>query len=125
LKLYVAGPMRGYPEFNFPAFRAATAALRGLGHEVFSPAERDEEVHGSDFSKQFPTGSIPDAEKTGFSLRRALGDDLAWICKEADGVFLLRGWEMSKGATAEKATAEALGLEILYQTEGEAREWNG
>ncbi len=114
-KIYVAGPMRGYPEFNFPAFRAAAARLREEGHTIFSPAEKDEEIHGTDFSKQFKTGSLEDAEKTGFSLRRALGDDLEWICKEADGIYLLKGWQQSKGALAEKATAEALGLEVMYE----------
>lgn len=115
MKIYVAGPMRNYPEFNFPAFHAASKRLRDAGHTVFSPAEKDQEVHGKDFSKQFPTGSLEDATNTGFSLRRALGDDLAWITAEADGVYLLRGWEQSKGALAEKATAEALGLEVMYE----------
>lgn len=120
MKLYVAGPMRGYPEFNFPAFHAAAARLRAAGHEVFSPAEKDEEVHGTEFSKQFKTGELKEAEAQGFSLRRALGDDLAWICKEADGVYLLAGWEKSKGACAERATAVALGLSVLYEDEGVA-----
>ena len=106
--------MRGYPEFNFPAFRAAAEKLRQEGHTVFSPAEKDEEVHGTEFSKQFKTGSLEDATSQGFSIRRALGDDLEWICKTADVVYLLKGWERSKGALAEKATAEALGLEVWY-----------
>lgn len=115
MKIYVAGPMRGYPEFNFPAFHAAAARLRAEGHTIFSPAEKDEEVHGKDFSSAFPTGSLEAAESSGFSLRRALGDDLRWICTEAEGVYLLKGWEASKGALAEKATAEALGLEVMYE----------
>lgn len=116
MKIYVAGPMRNYPEFNFPAFHAAAKRLRAEGHTVFSPAEKDEEIHGTDFSKSFKTGSLEAAESSGFSLRRALGDDLEWICKQADGVYLLKGWELSKGALAEKATAEALGLEVMYET---------
>jgi hypothetical protein len=107
--------MRGYPEFNFPAFRAAAQRLREQGHEVFSPAEKDESIHGSEFSKKYKTGSLEEATNDGFSLRRALGDDLEWICKHGDAVYLLKGWEKSKGANAEKATAEALGLEVLYE----------
>ena len=40
MNIYVAGPMRGYPEFNFPSFHAAAAQLRAAGHTVFNPAER-------------------------------------------------------------------------------------
>ena len=114
MKIYVAGPMRGKPEFNFPAFFAATARLRAMGHEVFNPAEKDNEKHGADISKGNHTGSEEVASSQhGFSLREALGADLAWICAEADAVALLPGWEGSKGATAERATAIALGLQII------------
>lgn len=114
MKLYLAGPMRGYPEFNFPAFHAAAEKLRAQGHEVFSPAERDIERHGTDISKGNTTGSLEQVSKEhGFSLRVALGEDLEWICKHAEGVALLPGWKDSKGARAEKATATALGLTII------------
>ena len=115
MKVYLAGPMRGYPEFNFPAFHAAAAKLRDEGHEVFSPAERDIERHeGVDISKGNMTGDekIAIAEH-GFNLREALGEDLAWICKEAEAVALLPGWEFSRGACAEHATAQALDLKII------------
>ena len=114
MKIYVAGPMRGIPEFNFPAFNAATAQLRAAGHEVFNPAEKDNERHGTDISKGNLTGCEEVAAKEhGFNLREALGLDLAWICAEADAVAMLPGWEKSKGATAEHATAVALGLTVL------------
>lgn len=109
MKVYLAGPMRGYPEFNFPAFRQATAQIRALGHEVFSPAEHDEK---GGFDATGTTGSPVELERAGFSLRAALGADLAWICSSADGVVLLPGWEGSAGATAERATAHALGLGV-------------
>ncbi len=110
MKVYLAGPMRGIPEFNFPAFHGGAARLREAGHEVFSPAERDIAKNG-DISKGNATGDNTQAEKEhGFNLREALKDDLEFICLEADGVVLLPGWENSKGAKAEIATAEALGL---------------
>lgn len=114
MKLYLAGPMRGIPEFNYPAFHAGAAKLRAEGHTVFSPAEHDLVVYGKDISKGNANGSAEvAAAEHGFDIRKALRDDLAWICTEADGVALLPGWENSKGAQAERATAVALGLQVL------------
>lgn len=123
MKLYLAGPMRGYPEFNFPAFHAAAAKLRAAGHEVFSPAERDIERHGTDISKGNVNGDVQVAASNhGFSLREALGDDLAWICKHAEGIALMPGWEHSKGALAEHATAYALGLKVVLLSKSDIDE---
>lgn len=114
MKIYLAGPMRGISEFNFPAFHAAAAELRAQGHEVFSPAERDNERHGTNISVGNLTGSEEYASKQhGFSLREALGDDLAFITAHAEAIALLPGWEFSKGVAAEKSTAEALGLKVI------------
>lgn len=115
MKIYVAGPMRGIPEFNFPAFHAAAAHLRRDGHEVFNPAERDIAHHGTDISKGNATGDEALAAVThGFNLREALKDDLEFICLHADAIALLPGWENSKGARAELHTAIALGLQIIH-----------
>lgn len=114
MKVYVAGPMRGIPEFNFPAFYAAAAELRAQGHTVFNPAERDNDHHGTDISKGNLSGSEEQAAaQHGFNLREALCSDLQFICLEADAIALLPGWENSKGAQAERATAVALGLKEI------------
>lgn len=114
MRIYLAGGMTGIKEFNFPAFHAAAAKLRADGHEVFNPAEFDIERHGADISKGNDRGCILAAQlEHGFNLRVALGDDLAWICAEADAVYLLPNWRNSKGATAERAVALALGLLVL------------
>lgn len=119
MKLYLAGPMRGYPEFNFPAFEAAARRLRADGHEVFSPAEKDLARFGAGISIENPTGDLAlAARKHGFSLREALAVDLEWLCRHAEGIALLPGWELSKGASAEKAVAEALGLTIILLPNG-------
>ena len=115
MKIYVAGPMRGIPEFNFPAFFAAAEELRAVGHEVFNPAEKDNDRHGTDIGKGNATGSVEQAEaEHGFNLRHALHEDIKFICLEADAIALLPGWEGSKGATAELAVAHALQLKVIY-----------
>ena len=38
-RYYLAGPMSGIPELNFPAFHRETAHFRAQGHEVVNPAE--------------------------------------------------------------------------------------
>jgi hypothetical protein len=108
-KVYLAGPMRGIPEFNFPAFAAATAQLRAAGYEVFSPAEKDIEKHGLDVNKS-ATGNLDDIKASGFNLRATLLLDLTWIAENADGIVVLPGWENSKGANAEVALAKAINL---------------
>jgi hypothetical protein len=118
MKLYLAGPMRGIPQLNFPVFHAVTEALRKQGYEIHSPAEEDISRYGVDPSVGNDEGSeewaVERYAHTGYSMRDALGHDLAWICSVADGVALLPGWQVSKGALAEKATAEALGLLVFY-----------
>jgi hypothetical protein len=114
MKIYLAGPMRGVPEFNFPTFHAVADQLRDDGHIVFSPAERDMQRHGCDISKCNVNGDEKTAaEEHGFDLRVALREDLEWICREAEAVYLLQGWRGSKGATAERAVGIALGLLIV------------
>ena len=39
MKIYIAGPMSGYEDLNYPAFAQTAAVLRNAGHEVVSPAE--------------------------------------------------------------------------------------
>ena len=112
MKIYLAGPMRGIPYFNFPAFDEAAEALRAQGHFVFNPAEKDREMHGPDVNNS-PTGELTDITGSGFSLREALAIDLAWICAEADAIALLPGWQSSKGAAAEFVTGVAIGAEII------------
>jgi hypothetical protein len=84
VKIYIAGPMRGIPEFNFPAFRDMAFWLRNQGHIVFNPAERDEATHGAGFEKGNLLGSEQEAASNhGFSLREALADDMKWIALQA------------------------------------------
>ena len=113
--------MRGIPFFNFPAFHSAAHNLRKEGWFVFSPAEADVKLSGGrDISANNPTGDERQcAKEHGLTIRQCLAADLKFICEEADALALLPGWEHSKGALAERATALALGLYIFeYQELG-------
>jgi hypothetical protein len=102
MKVYLAGPMSGKPNFNFPAFTAGAKKLRSDGHEVFSPHEADLDRWGSlKRIKQFA------------NYRECLKTDLVWICDNAEAIALLPGWENSKGVAVELALAKALDLEII------------
>ena len=92
LKIYVAGPMTGLPDLNFPAFHAEAARLRALGHEVINPAEIN-----------------PDQHMTWLECMRT---DIAALVF-CDAIQLLPGWQNSKGATLEHHIAERLGLHIF------------
>lgn len=107
--------MRNYPQFNFPAFFAAEDYFKSIGWEVFNPAQKDEEKYGLDMFLGSENGDQKESEDKGFCLRTVLAMDLNWVCKYATHIYMLRGWEKSTGATAEHATAVALGLEIIYE----------
>ncbi|MFM0135073.1 DUF4406 domain-containing protein [Caballeronia grimmiae] len=93
MKLYIAGPMSGYPELNFPAFHAEAARLRQLGYEVINPAEIN-----------------ADPAAGWLECMRADIRELV----TCDGIALLPGWEKSRGATVEHTLARGLGLSV-YQ----------
>lgn len=101
MKIYVAGPMSGYPEHNFPAFQEATRILRGRGYEVISPAELDLNEVSVDHEA---LAKVP----WDWYLRRDIK-----LLVDCDGVFLLPGWSGSRGAMLERHIALALGMTII------------
>lgn len=105
MKIYLAGPMRGYPEFNSPAFHRHAKELREAGHVVFNPAENDVE---KGYSKRIEQEGVTDS-----LMRDCIFDDLEYIIREADAIALIPGWEDSKGVAAEVATANFLSLEVI------------
>ena len=99
---YIAGPMRGYPRYNFDAFDAAQADLESCGFKVLSPAAMDREI-----------GFDPDRDSLAdFDMEAAFDRDTAAI-KQCDMLVLLPGHEQSTGATAEKHVALWLGKRVL------------
>jgi hypothetical protein len=106
---YLAGPMRGYRHYNFPAFDRAAEQLRSFGDTVINPADLDREKGLDPFAlpPDHDWNSVPGDWQVKDFVRR----DLAAI-QECDAIYLLPGWEKSVGASAEYAVAEWLGLDI-------------
>lgn len=103
VKAYLAGPMTGIAEFNFPAFDAVAADLRGAGWEVISPAELD---RADGFDERGMSGIEP---LTDHQRRRFARNDIAALLT-VDAIVLLPGWQGSTGATNESKVAGWLGL---------------
>ena len=107
-RVYVAGPMGGYPEFNYPAFYRMEEALKRLGWEVVNPASIDEadDVAALDFEAGAGVGA---AERARF-----LRADVAELAR-CDAIVMLDGWERSAGANAELLIARILDLAVFVE----------
>lgn len=100
-RLYLAGPMTGYPAWNFPAFHESAKVLRAAGYDVVNPAELDEEINAK-------SSTLTPEEWTRDLHIAAIRRDVLAVL-DVDGVAVLPGWEASKGARAEVAVAAAVG----------------
>lgn len=100
-KLYLAGPMRGFEYFNFPAFDDAAARLRVAGYTVISPAEMDRADGFDERTLELPDGFVATA------MRR----DVEALLK-VDAIALLPGWERSTGCRIELGVARAIGIDV-------------
>lgn len=113
-KAYVGGPMRGYPEYNFPAFDAARDSLHRRGWDIISPADMDR-AHGLD-PKDPATEAIVNAW-TRDDWKRVIARDVESILsldpERGDALALLPGWEKSTGAVAEFFLARWCGLAVI------------
>lgn len=109
--IYVAGPMRGKPQFNFPLFDAVSAALREQGHTVISPAEQDAPAIRA-ASLRSPDGIFtPDMAKTE-SVGTILGRDTRLVIDDVTDIALLPDWQLSTGARLEVCVALLHGKEF-------------
>lgn len=91
--IYLSGPMSTLPEGNAPAFHAAATVLRGLGHEVFNPAE----LHDGDMTLPYKDYMVP---------------ELAALLDGTTVVVVLPGWEEGTGSRLEVAIAAAIGVPV-------------
>jgi len=95
-RIYVAGPMSGLPDFNYPAFNGVAAHLRSMGHEVENPAENP----------------VPPCGSWNGYMRMALAQVV-----RCDWMVMLPGWEKSHGARLEHYVATTLGMKVLLASD--------
>lgn len=89
--IYLAGPMSGLPDSNYPAFNAAAAVLRSFDYTVLNPAENPHSSTWLGYMRM--------------SLRQIASCDHACF---------LPGWEASKGACIEMELAKGLGIPVHF-----------
>lgn len=107
MKLYIAGPMTGISDFNYPEFEAAADKLRAAGFDPVSPTENG--LPKTAHWKQHMRADIP-------------------MLLQCGGVALLDGWENSKGAQLERHIAMQTGIWVMkvsgwLRSEISAQEW--
>lgn len=98
--LYIAGPMSGLPDSNYPAFNAAAAALRAAGHTVLNPAENPPPANAANMTRD---------EVWQYYMRLSVRQ-----IADADCVVMLKGYQQSKGAKIEERLAHDLKLSVHY-----------
>lgn len=101
--VYIAGPMRGYPEDNHPAFHKAQEWLEDWGYAVENPALINEHLDFADTDHTFAD---------------YMRNDLFYLVG-CGAILLLQGWRHSVGATVEMVVAQALDMQVGYAPEPE------
>lgn len=119
VRVYIAGPMTGIPQFNIPAFDALASDLRrqvaepGVkAFEVISPAELDGAATRAVLLKS-TTGHAGDLP-AGMTWGDFLARDVKMIADDGiEAIVVLPGWERSRGARLETFVGHLKGLKIV------------
>jgi hypothetical protein len=116
--LYLAGPMTGIPQFNFPLFEVVARELRARGHLITSPHENDTPaVQAAAWAS--PDGKLDANGKiAGETWGDILARDVKLIADGVSGVVLLDNWHKSRGARLEAFVALLCGLPLHYFVDG-------
>jgi hypothetical protein len=100
MRVYLAGPMAGYPENNYPAFHRGAAWLRSKGYEVVSPAEInfDAPKRYKELESKF-TGDELSLEKQSI-VNECLKKDFVELLS-CELIVKMKGWQESTGVNKE------------------------
>lgn len=103
LTWYLAGPMSGYPEYNYPVFEDAARVLRMTGVKLVSPHE----VAWPDNHEKLSETDLWEY------MMKATGKAL----NNCQGIILMKGWPQSRGAKAELEFAMAHNWPVWFYHE--------
>ena len=104
--IYIAGPMAGMPDCNCDAFEAAEKKLANEGWQVINPF---------DFTAVFACA----LKLEGAALEACMAAELAAL-PHLDAIYLLKGWNKSKGARRELLVALQHDLIVIEEGEDNA-----
>ena len=104
MRLYLAGPMRGYEAFNKAMFDAEQMRLERAGYGVASPVKLDE-------GASWDLTTMTEADLPADWRRQVLRRDAKAIAG-SDGLALLPNWSDSEGVAWEIACARFLGIPV-------------
>ena len=97
MRIYISGPITGTTDYM----------------ERFAAAERELWDNGWDDIVN-PAGILSVRLPEGSSWEAYMGESLKLLC-ECDAIYMMRGWEGSRGARLEHVVAESLDLRVLEQ----------
>ena len=104
MKIFISGPMTGYPDYNFPAFDKVEQLLNSKGIKTVSPVTICQEYSQEAVIK----------DKTLFAKMVEKQQDAEKTCT---AILLLKGWEASNGARLELNTALKNCLDIFQESD--------
>ena len=100
-KFYLAGPMSGYAQFNFPLFYKVATELRERGYDIVSPAELDD-AEDKGVAMASPDGNPDNRDHMGGKTwADFLARDVKLIADQVKGIVFLPNWQASRGARLE------------------------
>jgi Domain of unknown function (DUF4406) len=105
VKYYLAGPMSGYPQQNFPLFDRVANLLRDQGYEIVSPAELD--------SPEERAIALAD-QRSQQSWGDFLSRDVKIVADDVQGIIFLPGWEKSRDARLEATVGLLMGKDFHF-----------
>ena len=103
-RIFIAGPMRGYENYNFKKFDYIEEFLKTIGFDVVNPAR---------ISRKFKEKDV----NSDIAVYNKMVDMQQEAERTCNAILLLDGWQWSKGVALEVQTAAKLGMQFLLESD--------